>query len=264
MCTTLLFQAYGILLAQPRSGNAQTGIVEVMQTQVSIRRRGPKPQSISDLTAKVDASVRALRATGVPFTIQDVADHSGISRASLYRIEGLRDRIGVHGDQTTTRPINARELKVLRKELESVREERSAAVKENRRLQIELNRAVRRIDELMLDGTEKSQAAKSAEQKAETAVADRDSVYAEGFQAGLRAASQKGRGMAPAAGSEDLNVAAARLPRAAMLKARRTLALAIHPDLFQDNPAAQVLAGEIFKLLNQLATPGQGPSDKRY
>jgi hypothetical protein len=162
MCTTLLFQAYGILLAQPRSGNAQTGIVEVMQTQVSIRRRGPKPQSISDLTAKVDASVRALRATGVPFTIQDVADHSGISRASLYRIEGLRERIGVHGDQTTTRPVNARELKVLRKELESVRAERSAAVKENRRLQIELNRAVRRIDELMLDGTEKSQAAKSA------------------------------------------------------------------------------------------------------
>jgi regulator of replication initiation timing len=145
-----------------------------MQTQVLIRRRGPKPQSISDLTAKVDASVRALRATGVPFTIQDVADHSGISRASLYRIEGLRERIGTHGDQHTTRPVNARELKALRKELESVRDERSAAVKENRRLQIELNRAVRRIDELMLDGTEKSQAAKSAEQKAETAVADRE------------------------------------------------------------------------------------------
>ena len=235
-----------------------------MQTQVSTRRRGPKPRSISELTEKVDASVRALRATGVPFTIQDVADHSGISRASLYRIDGLRERIGTHGDQHSSRPVSTRELNSVRRELASVRGERSAAVKENRRLQIELNRAVRRIDELMLDSTEKSQAAKSAEQKAESATADRDGVYAEGFQAGMRAASQKGRGMAPAAGSDDLNAAAARLPRAAMLKARRTLALAIHPDLFQDNPAAQVLAGEIFKLLNQLATPGQGPSDKRY
>ncbi|MFM7188957.1 MAG: hypothetical protein ACKO14_14205 [Armatimonadota bacterium] len=234
-----------------------------MQTQVSGRRRGPKPQSISNLTARVDASVRALRATGVPFTIQDVADHSGISRASLYRIEGLRDRIGIHGDQHSSRPVSTRELTSLSRELASVREERTEAVKENRRLKIELTRAVRRIDELLLDGTEKSQAAKSAEQRAESATADRDSVYAEGFQAGMRAASQKGRGMAPAAGSEDLNVAAARLPRAAMLKARRTLALAIHPDLFQDDPAAQVLAGEIFKLLNQLATPGQGPSDRR-
>lgn len=44
----------------------------------------------------------------------------------------------------------------------------------------------RRIEELMLDGTEKSQAAKSAEQKAESATADRDGVYAEGFQAGMR------------------------------------------------------------------------------
>lgn len=235
-----------------------------MQTQGSLRRRGPKPRSITELTEKVDASVSALRATGVPFTIQDVADHSGISRASLYRIEGLRDRIGAHGDQVAQRPVTARELKALRRELESVREERTTAVKENRRLQIELNRAVRRIDELMLDGTVKSQAAKSAEEKAESAVADRDAVYAEGFQAGIRAASQKGRGMAPAAGSEDLNVAAARLPRAAMLKARRTLALAIHPDLFQDNPAAQVLASEIFKLLNQLATPGQGSMDKKH
>ena len=235
-----------------------------MLTPVSLRRRGPKPRSITELTEKVDASVRALRQTGIPFTIQDVADHSGISRASLYRIEGLRERIGTHGDQPSSRPVSSRELNLLRRMLDSVREERSTAVKENRRLQIELNRAVRRIDELMLDGTEKLQAAKSAEQKAETAVSDRDGVFAEGFQAGLRAASQKGRGMAPAAGSEDLNVAAARLPRAAMLKARRTLALAIHPDLFHDNPAAQVLAGEIFKLLNQLATPGQGPSDKRY
>jgi regulator of replication initiation timing len=235
-----------------------------MQTQVSLRRRGPKPRSIAELTEKVDASVRALRQTGIPFTIQDVADHSGISRASLYRIEGLRQRIGTHGDQPTSRPVSSRELNLLRRELDSVREERSTAVKENRRLQIELNRAVRRIDELMLDSTEKLQAAKSAEEKAESAVSDRDGIFAEGFQAGLRAASQKGRGMAPAAGSEDLNVAAARLPRAAMLKARRTLALAIHPDLFHDNPAAQVLAGEIFKLLNQLATPGQGPSDKRY
>ena len=62
-----------------------------MQTQVSLRRRGPKPRSIAELTEKVDASVRALRQTGIPFTIQDVADHSGISRASLYRIEGLRE-----------------------------------------------------------------------------------------------------------------------------------------------------------------------------
>lgn len=234
-----------------------------MEKHGSSRKRGPKPQPISDLTARVDASVRALRATGVPFTIQDVADHSGISRASLYRINGLRDRIGNHGDELASRPVSTRELNSVRRELESVRLERTNAVKENRRLQIELNRAVRRIEELMLDSTEKSQAAKSAEQKADSATAERDSVYAEGFQAGLRAASQKGRGMAPAAGSEDLNVAAARLPRAAMLKARRTLALAIHPDLFQDNPAAQVLAGEIFKLLNQLATPGQGPSDRR-
>jgi hypothetical protein len=64
-----------------------------------------------------------------------------------------------------------------------------------------------------------------------------------------------------AAGRADANlsVAAARLPRAALIAARRQLARALHPDLFAKDPAASLLATELLKQINALAS--SGPSD---
>ena len=206
----------------------------------------------------VDASVKALRATGVSFSIQDVADHAGISRASLYRIAGLRERIGNAGELPHDRPVSASDLNVATRSLARVRTERSAAVKENRRLAVELARSVRRVQELLLTIEETTQTLRSTEHQAASTAHDKDTVYGEGFQAGLRASQQKGRALSPMAGAEDLNSVAARLPRQQMLKARRKLALAIHPDLYHDDLASQLLASELFKLLNQLASPSDG------
>jgi predicted DNA-binding transcriptional regulator YafY len=44
----------------------------------------------------------------VPFTMADLAERAGISRATLYRDAGLRDLVGTKGDGPRARPVDAR------------------------------------------------------------------------------------------------------------------------------------------------------------
>jgi hypothetical protein len=77
-------------------------------------------------------------------------------------------------------------------------------------------------------------------------------AYAEGFAAGARAAGggMRGGGGRPGSGTGNLLALAARLPRPALVAARRTLARALHPDLFARDPAAALLATELLKQIN--------------
>jgi hypothetical protein len=62
------------------------------------RTRGVKPKSLGERTACVTAAVRALEKMGATFTVADVAERAGLSRATIYRSPQLRALVGAKGD----------------------------------------------------------------------------------------------------------------------------------------------------------------------
>lgn len=183
----------------------------------------------------------------------DVAERAGISRATLYRDAGLRDLVGNRGDGPAVRPVDGRTAERLERELAELKRER-------RGLRRELREAVQRVEELItrcndLERAHRESPSVSPNETISDSVAEaiRREAYAEGFTAGARSAAQRS-GMATRGGTTTgIMVAAARLPRASVVQARRTLARALHPDLFANDPAAALLATEILKQLNGIA-----------
>jgi hypothetical protein len=211
------------------------------------RRRGRRP---ADAQARREAVLHALdelRSVRVPFTMADLAERAGISRATLYRDASLRDLIGSAGDGPTVRPVDARDYDQLKQRAESL-------AAEGRRLRRELKQAEERARtaEASAKSEERSQRTPPPSGSTEQI---RKEAYADGFTAGRAAAA--GRGPIRAGGPSDLFAVAARLPRQSLLNARRSLARVLHPDLFAQDPAAALLANELLKQLNALAGPGR-------
>lgn len=226
-----------------------------------LRRRGRRP---ADATARREAVLRAreeLEEARVPFSMADLAERAGISRATLYRDAGLRDLIGDTGDGPSTRPVNCRDYDRLLKERDMLREER-------RKLRAELKQAEQHI----LYTEERAEKARARNGKTEQPKAEsrsggsgsgekaRAEAYAEGFAAGMNTAQQRmngGRGPGMTNSTASLLTIAARLPRPALLNARRTLARALHPDLYAQDPAAALLATELLKQINAITGGSQ-------
>lgn len=216
------------------------------------RRRGRRPADARARRASVEGALRELEQLRLPFTMQDVADRAGISRATLYRDAALRDLIGSRGDGPVVRPVDARVAAKLQQSAEELTRERAA-------LRRELKETKKRVEELLercaalerenQDRLRSAQAAASGGGDEDRARAD---AYAEGFAAGTRAAMQRGGTRPGMGGAGGLAIAAARLSRPSVVSARRNLARALHPDLFANDPATQVLATEILKQLNSL------------
>lgn len=202
-----------------------------------------------DRRARVEAAILELESVNLPFTMQDLADRAGVSRATLYRDAALRDLVGARGDGPVVRPADSRSVAQLEAENKTLASERRA-------LRRELNETKKRVDELLerCAALEREQRQSPSKDEVNPSEAERirTEAYADGFAAGTRAAMQRG-GTRPGSSSGGLSVAAARLPRATVLAARRTLARALHPDLFAQDPATQLLATEILKQLNSLA-----------
>ena len=180
-----------------------------------------------------------------------VADRAGVSRATLYRDAALRDLVGARGDGPLVRPADARQVAQLESEKKTLASERRA-------LRRELNETKKRVDELLERCAALEREQRPTENAAQTPHAGaaekiRTQAYADGFAAGTRAAMQRGGTRPGTPGASGLSVAAARLPRPSVLAARRVLARALHPDLFAQDPATQLLATEILKQLNSLA-----------
>ena len=72
------------------------------------RQRGRRPVDARARRALVVAAVQELGSMNLPFTMQDVADRAGVSRATLYRDAALRDLVGSRGDGPQVRPADAR------------------------------------------------------------------------------------------------------------------------------------------------------------
>ena len=212
-----------------------------------LRRRGRRPADAAQRKAKVLEALRGLESTGVPFSMQDVADRVGVSRATLYRDATLRELIGAKGDGPPVRPVDFKIHEKLRGEVEALRSESRELRRNLKDAEKERKALQERIATLQSENSERMYAQRAAEALTDGVENVRQEAYGKGFQAGMASASRGGRG-----GAGGLMVAATRFPKATLATARRTLAKAIHPDLFADDPAAHLLANEILKQLNSL------------
>ena len=214
------------------------------------RRRGRRPQDAGVRRQRVLQALEELTSARVPFTMADVAERAGMSRATLYRDAGLRDLIGNRGDGPPARPVDARAHEALRGRSETQAEDLRKARRSLREAERRAKDAEARADRLEADATEGARAERAQRLSGAAGERMRAEAYAEGFAAGAQAARRGGSGRGPDA---HLLSVAARLPRPALLAARRTLARALHPDLFAKDPAAALLATELLKQLNSLA-----------
>ena len=226
-----------------------------------LRRRGRKPADAIERRARVEAALADLTTSHTPFSMADVAERAGISRATLYRDAGLRDLVGNVGDSPPTRPVTIHdyekkiveaakllaERKALRKQLRDAGEIKAGLEREIEKLEKKVAIYAAHIDS-------------GAGQNTDTV---RKDAYAEGFAQGVRTAmGQRGGGSGGARpgaipvsnGAGSLASVAAKLPKPALLAARRNLARVLHPDLFAGEDAATVaLATELLKQINALA-----------
>lgn len=214
-----------------------------MTPATTARRRGRRPGDAAERRARVARAVAEMEEARVPFTMADVAERAGISRATLYRDAGLRALVGSRGDGPAARPVNAKAHAALQARVAEL----SA---EARKLRHALRLAEKRLEELEFASAEAARSARAQKTLGSHAAEKvRTEAYAEGFAAGARAAGRGGR----SGGEIGLVTVAARLPRPALLAARRTLARALHPDLFAKDPATALLATELLKQINALA-----------
>jgi len=238
-----------------------------------IRRRGRRPADAGERRARVVAAIADLESARVPFTMGDVAERAGISRATLYRDAGLRDLIGARGDGPAQRPVNVRDYEKLQRENEALAGERRELKKRLREAEKRYKESEERVTRLIDENVAHERARRDAAEEAATGPAAekaRQEAYAEGFAAGVRAASTRpGAGpmggggtarpnVAHAATNANLMAVAQRLPKASLVEARRKLARVLHPDLFQKDPAAALLATELLKQINALAGGSTG------
>jgi AcrR family transcriptional regulator len=224
------------------------------------RRRGRRPADAGERRQKVEHALAELTAARVPFSMADLAERAGISRATLYRDAGLRDLVGGAGDGPANRPVNARDHRDATERAEKLSAEKRALRRQVRELEKALVQANARADELEQENRRYSRT-QTFDEMLGTGAADRlkAEAYAEGFAAGTRAYQQRGGGGSgrPGSANADLLSVAQRLPRAAIVNARKTLARALHPDLYAKDPAASLLATELLKQINALAAgPG--------
>ena len=186
-----------------------------------IRTRGAKPQDPDARAARVKAAVRDLERIGAAFTVAEVAERAGISRATLYRSPDLRALVGAKGDGPRVVDAAIHEKVCTRHEAQKAK-----------------TRALRReLAEAEASWAEMRDRARTAEAKLATAERRADVL-----------ASQARGGIGGSLGAVSVT-----LGPEEMRRVRRVLARALHPDLFAQDSATAALATELLKTLNALA-----------
>ena len=165
--------------------------------------------------------MRDLQRIGATFSVADVAERAGISRATLYRSADLRALVGAKGDGPRTVDAAVHQKVCTRHETTKAK-----------------NRALRRqVAETEASWEEMRARAIAAEQKLAAAERRADAL-----------AAQARGGVGGALGAVSL-----KLGPEEMRRARRVLARALHPDLFAQDSGTAALATELLKTLNALA-----------
>ncbi len=243
--------------------------------ETAIRRRGRKSADAAERRARVEVALADLRASRTPFSMGDVAERAGISRATLYRDAGLRDLVGSHGDAPANPVVTFRDYEKEREKSARLQAERKTLRKELRdaaEIKAGLEREIEKLETRVANYV--AHFAKMAAQDTDTV---RKESFAEGFSQGVRTAmGQRGgatRPGSPGAGANrqgmggaasSLGSVAAVLSKEELQTARRNLARVLHPDLFAgDDPATATLATELLKQINALAATRAEAEKKR-
>lgn len=187
----------------------------------AVRTRGVKPKDPAERNASVAAAVRALEKIGAAFTVADVAERAGVSRATIYRSPELRALIGAKGDGARTVGADVHAKICARHE---------ASKAKARDLRRQLADSERSWDEMRERALTAERRLADAQRRIQT----------------LEAQTENGSATPMAA-------VATQLGPDAMRRVRRLLARALHPDLFAQDPAAALVATELLKTINSHA-----------
>ena len=187
------------------------------------RTCGVKPRDPQQQAARVAEAVKKLERIGAAFTVAEVAERAGVSRATIYRNADLRALVGAKGD--VPRPVDP----AVHTKIATRHEAAKAKLRDLRRQLSELEESWEAMRDRALLAEERCRAARLEVDEARDALTR------------------------PLAHSIALSHLAARLGPDAMRQARRRLARSLHPDLFAQDPAAAALATELLKTLNALA-----------
>lgn len=193
------------------------------KTAKATRTAGAKPKDPQQRAAQVAAAVRALEKIGAAFSVADVAERAGLSRATIYRSDTLRAIIGAKGDGPRTVPADLHE---------KLAEKHLAAKTKARTLR-------RELAELEQSWQEMRERATGAERR--LAEAERKLKMLESVAGGRSPLSTPLAGIGAQMSADERR------------QARRQLARALHPDLFARDAPTQALATELLKLINSLA-----------
>lgn len=168
--------------------------------------------------------MRELEEIGSPFSVADIAERAGVSRATIYRDNALRAIVGARGDGD--RPVSA---DVHARVCDRYKALQGTAKDLRKRL---------------------AQSESSWEQMRERALAAEAKLSA--AQRHIEALA--GRLAASTSSHAPLTLAklAARIGPDGMRKARRALASALHPDLYSQNPEAAEVAAELLRAVNEV------------
>ena len=190
----------------------------------NVRTRGVKPDDPDDRARRVREAVKELEKIGAVFSVADVAEHAGISRATIYRSQKLRDLVGARGDgPRAVDPDTHARVCARHQSLQS----------KARELRQRLSEAEKGWDEMRDRALNAEQRLKAAELRVQ-ALSKRV------------AASSRSHSTVP------LAHLAAEIGADAMRRARRQLALVLHPDLFTRDPEVATIAGELLRAVNEV------------
>lgn len=192
---------------------------------IAPRTSGAKPHDPKARALKVSAAVRELERIGAAFSVADVAERAGVSRATIYRSPTLRALVGAKGDGA----------RVVEADTHAKLAERHEAIKTKaRKLRYELTQSEARWDEM----------------RARALLAERKLADAERELSFLK--SRNGYHSHAGPNASALASVSGKLGQTDRRRARRLLARALHPDLFAQDTAASALATELLKMLNTL------------
>ena len=286
----------------------QGGTIFPMQKSLSSEPSRQSPAiPPEERKARILAAIAEMRYESRPIRVREVAQRSGVPRATIYRDAALRSLI--ESDDSVTETLVPDPLEQAQSELKRLRlrnrqlQERYEAVRlrqEQTALQVvrEANRCERfqtevqrqkrqlqtlrdlidrqqsRVDEAEDRVYQAEQIARKAklyaeeqerlraelENRMDTRSAGRSGAVDEARNAGYKSGYEAGARVAMRAAKRGglgntLSEAAAGLSPSALTTARRRLARVLHPDLFAEDPDANLLATEILKQLNALAAP---------
>lgn len=188
------------------------------------RSNGIKPVGLPERTAAVKSAVGALEKIGAAFTVTDIAERSGVSRATIYRSAELRQLIGARGNIERTVPAEAFN------KMEARCAQQRAAI---RKLRQELK-------ELEASWEVIRARAVAAEVEVETLRSETKDLAA-------RLAKRSG-GSLPT--DKSLHAVASSVGPVEAKRIRRQLARLLHPDLFAADPSLASVANELLKMVN--------------